>query len=127
MSLGTCALAGALLAAGVALSVATPSFSATVEEYCAFISDTDKFASDGYALTDAASILRQDRANFHKFRLRDAGDTGDRVFTSPNARSRIPALLQRGNNDRRLLTAIVRQNIHVCVEVWPDFMVVYQR
>ena len=54
--------AGLAAALGLAaLAMAEPAFaqSAPIETYCAQISDNDKYASDGFHLTDAGSILRQ--------------------------------------------------------------------
>ena len=111
---------------GAALFTTSTQASAGYDEYCTYISQNDKVASDGYKLSDPASILRQDRANFHKFKRRDRDDGSDRTFTSANARARIPALLDKANNDPAVLNAIVRRNIHVCVEVWSDMIVVYE-
>ena len=51
-----------------------------VESYQALLSERDHFNSDGQRLTTAAAIIRQDRANFHRFGLRDAGDENDDFF-----------------------------------------------
>lgn len=96
-----------------------------VDEYCAQISDHDKVASDGFALTDAASILRQDRANYHKFDNADRGDEGDATFTSANARAQIPALLDNGQTAQSTLRQIVRGTPRVCVEIYPQYIYVY--
>ena len=96
-----------------------------VDAYCTQISENDKFASDGYRLTDAASILRQDRANFHRYGFRDQGDEGDATFGSVRARERIPALLDNGNTDEFTLRTIVRGAPYVCVEIYPSYIYVY--
>ena len=51
--------------------------------YVARISDRDHHASDGYELSSAAQMVRQDRANWHKFHRRDADDQGDDWFRRP--------------------------------------------
>jgi hypothetical protein len=88
------------------------------DAYCTQISENDKFASDGFPLTDAGSILRQDRANYHRFGQRDPGDQRDSTFRSSGARERIPAMLDRGNTDRRVLRRIVRGTPYVCVDIY---------
>ena len=45
-----------------------------VESYVAFLSEADHFNSNGERLRSAAAIIRQDRANFHRFGRRDPDD-----------------------------------------------------
>lgn len=97
-----------------------------VDSYCTSITENDKSASDGFQLTDAGSILRQDRANFHKFGYRDRGDESDRTFATTKARSRIPAMLAAGDTDRRTLRMIVRGSPHICVDIYRRSISVYE-
>ena len=64
--------------------------------YVARISDRDHHASDGYELDSAAQMVRQDRANWHKFHRRDADDQGDDWFRSNDDRANLQRMLQRG-------------------------------
>jgi hypothetical protein len=95
------------------------------DSYCTHITENDKSASDGFILKDAGSILRQDRANYHKFGYRDAGDEGDSTFQTTGARARIPALLDAGDTEASVLRQIVRGTPSVCVEIYPDNIYVY--
>ncbi|UJW84650.1 hypothetical protein [Devosia sp. SL43] len=115
-----CALAFAIFAAAQPAMAQSP-----IDSYCAQISDNDKFASDGYALSDAGSILRQDRANFHRFGTPDAEDYGDSTFDSSSAREKIPAMLDAGEIEPGLARDIVRGYPYVCVDVYPRFLTVY--
>jgi hypothetical protein len=45
-----------------------------MESYVAFLSEADHFNSNGERLRSAAAIIRQDRANFHRFGRRDPDD-----------------------------------------------------
>jgi len=90
--------------------------------YCTSISENDKSSSDGFALTDAGSILRQDRANFHKFGYRDPGDESDRYFTSAGNRALLPKLLAAGVTDPSILKKIVKGTPHVCVSVYKGWL-----
>lgn len=103
-----------------AVSWAQPGFAqgAVQDSYCTQISQNDKYASDGYPLRDAGSILRQDRANYHRFGLRDPGDERDATFRSSAARERIPAMLDRGNTDQSILRRIVRGTPSICVDIY---------
>lgn len=64
--------------------------------YEARISDNDHQASDGYGLDTAAQMVRQDRANWHKFGTGDAEDEDDPWFGSTAARARLERMLNKG-------------------------------
>jgi hypothetical protein len=89
--------------------------------YVARISERDHHASDGYALGSAAQMVRQDRANWHKFHRRDSDDQGDPWFRSDGSRADLQRMLERGgamsNATRR---AIVNGEPLIEVEVYPD-------
>lgn len=61
--------------------------------YMARISDNDHHASDGYPLDTAAQMVRQDRANWHKFGSGDAEDEPDSWFGSTSSRARFEKML----------------------------------
>ena len=123
--LSSIGLATALALASFA--VAQPAFaqSAPIDGYCAQISDNDKYASDGFHLTDAGSILRQDRANYHRFGVADADDYGDNTFDSVSARERIPSMLDNGYIEPYIAREIVRGYPYVCVDIYRNSLTVY--
>ncbi|MCO5146348.1 MAG: hypothetical protein M9895_09245 [Aquamicrobium sp.] len=86
-----------LVAAGFAvLSTAGPAMADQfLGSYVARISGADHHASDGYPLDTAAQMVRQDRANFHKFGVRDPEDDGDPWFRSASSRARFEQMLNR--------------------------------
>lgn len=61
-----------------------------IASYTAFIGPADLINSQGVRLTDFGEILRQDRANYHHFALRDGFDMPDPVFANFAYRARIP-------------------------------------
>ena len=61
--------------------------------YTAKLSNQDHFNSSGARIKSAADIIRQDRANFHKFNKRDKEDTNGNVFSTASARAEIPKKL----------------------------------
>lgn len=67
-----------------------------IESYIARLSANDHFNSSGVRLTSPAVIIRQDRANFHKFRVRDGEDETDSYFQSAGNRDLLQRLLDRG-------------------------------
>lgn len=84
-------------AAFAALSAASPALADQfLGSYVARIGRADHFASDGYALDTAAQMVRQDRANFHKFGVRDPEDDSDPWFRSTSSRARFEQMLNKG-------------------------------
>lgn len=77
------------------------------EAYNARLSAQDHFSSRGERLTSAAAIIRQDRANFHKFGRRDPEDQSDEFFASGRNRDLLEKYLERGSADPAAIRAIV--------------------
>ena len=117
--------ASSRLAAGILFALATGVGAASADEflgsYMARISNRDHMASDGYPLGSAAQMVRQDRANWHKFGSGDAEDQGDDFFGTTAARARLEKLLLRnGAIDRATQRAIVNGQPVVEVEVYAN-------
>jgi hypothetical protein len=109
--------------AGVALVASGLSGAAKADEflgsYVARISGRDHHASDGYALDSAAQMVRQDRANFHKFHRRDRDDENDVWFRGNDDRARLERMLQRpGAMSGPVRRAIVNGEPLVQVDVY---------
>ncbi|MFN0264252.1 hypothetical protein ACKTEK_10285 [Tepidamorphus sp. 3E244] len=64
-----------------------------LDQYTARLSDQDHYNSNGKRLDTPAQIIRQDRANFHKFGRRDADDTTDQYFSSAKNREWLENML----------------------------------
>jgi len=64
--------------------------------YAAFIGPEDLRNSKGVRLESAAAILRQDRANVHRFGIRHADDEIDPWFHQPAARAAMAGMLKNG-------------------------------
>jgi hypothetical protein len=88
-----------------------------VSSYKAYLSDQDHFSSTGSRLGNAAAIIRQDRANFHKFAQRDAQDEGDDFFSSPSNRAALEQMLNNGSMDPIVGKKIINGNPLVVVRV----------
>jgi hypothetical protein len=110
-----------IVAALVAAAVATPARAqALVESYTAFLSEADHFNSNGQRLTSAAAIIRQDRANFHRFGRGDPGDEGDRFFASIDNRAALERMLERGRASPGAISAIVNRTPLIRVDIYRD-------
>lgn len=114
----------AVLTTGLALAAAAPAEArrAPWDSYCATLSARDHFNSNGQRLTTAAAIIRQDRANYHKFRRRDSDDEGDSFFGSQANRARLEAMINNGDSDAGVLRRIVNGEPRICVDIWNDFV-----
>ncbi len=123
--LSSIGLVAALGLAGLATVQLAFAQAQPIDGYCAQISDNDKYASDGFPLTDAGSILRQDRANFHRYGTPDADDYGDNTFDTVSARERIPSMFDNGNIEPGLARKIVRGYPYICVDIYRNALSVY--
>jgi hypothetical protein len=88
------AVAALLLASALGTSAAKADD--MLGSYVARISERDHQASDGFPLDSAAQMVRQDRANWHKFHRRDSDDEGDDWFRSNDDRADLQRMLERG-------------------------------
>ena len=89
-----------------------------LESYTARLSSQDHFSSAGARLTSAAAVIRQDRANFHKFGRQDPEDEGDQYFAAARNREVLEAMLERGSSTRGALNSIVNGTPLVQVSVF---------
>lgn len=89
-----------------------------IESYSAQLSTRDHYNSSGARLKDAAAIIRQDRANFHKFNKRDAADQSDKFFSSVQNRGVLETLLKRGSSSASAQNSIVNGTPTVTVSVF---------
>jgi hypothetical protein len=89
-----------------------------IESYVTRLSANDHFNSNGERLTSPAMIIRQDRANFHKFGKRDAEDENDSFFQDARSREILQQLLERGNTPKEVYRAIVNGRPLVRVYVY---------
>ncbi|KIM07229.1 MAG: hypothetical protein KU38_10875 [Sulfurovum sp. FS08-3] len=88
------------------------------EVYYAKIGYNDKINSYGERLGSVADILRQDRANYHKFFVRDREDSGDRFFAYPDNRERMASMLRNGYISPATRDAIMYGNPVVRVTIY---------
>ncbi|MDF2389030.1 hypothetical protein JMG10_46905 [Nostoc ellipsosporum NOK] len=115
----TVTLAGLLLTSLLGASAAHAD--SMLGSYVARISERDHQASDGYALDSAAQMVRQDRANWHKFHRRDADDEGDSWFTTNDERADLQRMLERpGAMSASTKRAIVNGEPLIRVDVYQN-------
>jgi hypothetical protein len=95
-----------------------------IESYVARIGPNDHYSSRGVRLRSVAEILRQDRANLHRFGLGDPEDQYDSYFRSASRRSRIARYYRHGIIEPGLASEILYGNPLIRVEVYPGSLVV---
>jgi hypothetical protein len=106
-------------AVGALAFQATPSHAQQlIETYVALLSEADHFNSSGQRLTSAAAIIRQDRANYHRFGVRDPEDEDDALFADEQNRQALERMLERGHADPGVLSRIVNGTVLVRVNVY---------
>jgi hypothetical protein len=91
-----------------------------IESYTARLSAHDHFNSNGQRLRDPAAIIRQDRANFYVYGLRDSEDQPDSYFSIKANRARLEQLLENGRTTREAIYAVVNGTPLIRVDIYEN-------
>jgi hypothetical protein len=78
-----------------------------IEGYIARLSAKDHFSSRGERLQSAAAIIRQDRANYYVYNIRDEEDEPDEFFASKANRERLEQMLEHGTSQAGSVRRVV--------------------
>lgn len=89
-----------------------------IEEYRAYISQRDLHNSYGERLIKPWEIIRQDRANYHKFGLADEDDYYDSFFALEANRAVVERMIRRGRIDQSAGQNIVDGDVYVRVRIY---------
>jgi hypothetical protein len=95
---------------------------ALIESYTARLSERDHFNSSGARLTTAAAIIRQDRANYHLYGIRDPEDRPDDFFQTKESRANLEHLLENGRTTPEVERAIVDGTPLIRVDIYERFI-----
>jgi hypothetical protein len=109
-----------ILVVAIAIAACAPSMAQAqqvIASYVARLSAADHFNSNGERLTSAAAIIRQDRANFHRFGVRDPEDESDPFFADQDNRAALEQMLERGRAAPGVIDRVVNGTPLVRVEV----------
>jgi hypothetical protein len=93
-----------------------------IESYVARLSARDHFNSNGQRLTSAAAIIRQDRANYYVYGIRDPEDEADSFFESKENRALLESLLEHGRSTPAAIERVVNGTPLIRVEVYRNFI-----
>lgn len=91
-----------------------------VESYTARLSSRDHFNSNGERLRAPAAIIRQDRANFYVYGIRDEEDEGDSFFSAKSNRARLEQLLDNGRTTRQAANSVVNGTPLIRVDIYDN-------
>jgi len=89
-----------------------------LESYTAFLGWGDHYNSNGQRLTEPWQIIRQDRANYHRYGTGDPQDQWDSFFGDFNNRARAEEMLRNGYISPQARSAIVNGPVMIRVEIW---------
>lgn len=86
--------------------------------YSAYIGQDDLYNSNGARLTEPWQVIRQDRANVHKFGIRQPGDESDGFFGSVRNRELAETMIRRGAISADAANLLLNGDVRITVEVW---------
>ncbi|MFO1352146.1 MAG: hypothetical protein U1F68_16270 [Gammaproteobacteria bacterium] len=89
-----------------------------IERYSARLSAQDHFNSNGERLSSPAAIIRQDRANYHKFGKRDDEDEDDNYFAEASNRALLEKLIARGRTTKSAAHSVVNGTPVIEVQIY---------
>ncbi|MGA9322164.1 MAG: hypothetical protein WBW06_14020 [Xanthobacteraceae bacterium] len=110
----------AIAAAACMCTLAQAQAQQLIGSYVALLSERDHFNSNGQRLESAAAIIRQDRANFHRFGIRDPEDQDDPFFGDEANRAALEQMLERGHADPGVVARIVNGVALIKVDIYRD-------
>ncbi|MGR3623716.1 hypothetical protein [Pseudophaeobacter sp.] len=115
-------IANMILAAAAALVLSAPIAKADdlLADYVAFIGRDDLYNSKGARLREPWQILRQDRANYHRFGISQPGDEWDPVFQDKGNRAIMENMIRRGSIAQAAGRSIVQGGVMVRVKVYDN-------
>ncbi len=113
---------------GMLLSAALFSFASAaradelLDEYNAYIGQDDLYNSNNERLSQPWQIIRQDRANFHKFGISQPGDESDGFFDSVSNRARAERMIRDGAMTDEAYDLLLQGDVMINVRVFsgPD-------
>lgn len=111
-------LAAMVLALGLTLASGVAQAQEVIGSYAAFIGRADLFNSNGERLTEPWQVLRQDRANYHRFGISQPGDEWDPLFDDAGNRAAMEQMIMRGRMDPQARRNIMAGGAVVYVTIY---------
>lgn len=89
-----------------------------VGQYTAYIGQDDLYNSKGKRLSEPWQILRQDRANYHRFGVSQPGDEWDPYFGDAGNRGTMERMVMNGQINPRAARTLVNGGAMVVVRIY---------
>lgn len=91
-----------------------------IGSYVAYIGHADLYNSSGARLTEPWQVLRQDRANYHKFGISQPGDEWDSFFGSVDNRAAMERMIMNGRIDPGAAQILLNGGATVFVRIYGE-------
>lgn len=89
-----------------------------IESYGAYIGQDDLYNSSNARLTQPWQVIRQDRANVHRFGIRQPGDDTDSFFASARNRELAERMISHGRIERSAARRLLQGDVRIEVQIW---------
>lgn len=114
----TARMFAAAVAVTLAVSGGVAQADELVESYNAYIGQDDLYNSGNERLTQPWQVIRQDRANVHRFGVRQPGDEIDGFFGSQRNRELAERMIRNGRIDGAAARRLLNGDVRVHVQIW---------
>ncbi len=114
----TRAASASLLLAAMMATATAASAQEIIGTYTAEIGRADLFNSEGQRLTAPWQVLRQDRANYHRFGISQVGDQWDPLFADADNRAAMEQMVMNGYMDPQAARDIMAGGATVIVTIY---------
>ncbi|WP_424944221.1 hypothetical protein [Aliiroseovarius crassostreae] len=118
MQLFKSACFSAVAAIGLLAAPLTATADDLIGAYVAYIGKADLTNSKGKRLREPWQVLRQDRANYHRYGISQAGDEWDPFFGSIDNRAAMEQMVMNGKIDPRAAKNLVDGGATVFVRIY---------
>lgn len=108
----------AAFVAALAVSAGAAKADELIESYSAYIGQDDLYNSSNERLTQPWQVIRQDRANVHRFGVRQPGDEVDGFFGSARNRELAERMIRKGRIERSAARRLLNGDVPIHVEIW---------
>ena len=111
-------LFAAVFAGMLAASMGAAKADELIESYGAYIGQDDLYNSNNERLTQPWQVIRQDRANVHRFGVSQPGDDTDSFFASARNRELAERMISHGRIERSAARRLLQGDVRIEVEIW---------
>ncbi len=111
-------LTAAIVPASAQSSITRSGGANLLDSYIAYIGEDDLYNSEGARLGQPWQVIRQDRANYHRFGIRDRLDESDSFFAGADNRAAMERMLANGTITGSARRAILGGGAVIQVDIY---------